>query len=417
MSLPPTSAGVLYDSAAATFPEIPVLPHLKSLESGRYTVGRCIESIADFEQMRSDWERVYREDETASLFLSWTWLRGWLNQSTEGICILGVQHFDQPNQPGEYVAFLPLRLTSKRFAGFKLRQLSMLGNSGADYTGMIALPEHESAVLEQLALILISQIKFWDIFYCDDVMDIRIAKLMQLMQTLRSGLQTHVRPGIVCPYLNLPDRWETYLQQSVSPSRRKKLRKALRDLETHPEVTISETSDATLEQDLDDFLQVYQLRWQRSTAELLQLRNFARWCFLEGILWLFVVRLNDQPIAAEMLFYDEKNRAVRGYQRGYDAQFSKLSPGHGAVAYVIRKAIAHQLTTFDFLRGDEGYKAHFGTEERWNQHYSLASNWRGKAYMGYCQLIQRLRSSHLLQAHIKPKLKPWIKRLKSRRRA
>jgi CelD/BcsL family acetyltransferase involved in cellulose biosynthesis len=367
--------------------------------------------------MRSDWERVYRQDETASIFLSWAWLRGWLNQNAEGIYILGVQYFDRADQPGEYVAFLPLRLTSKQFAGLKLRQLSMLGNSGADYTGIIALPEHESAVLEQLALILISRITSWDIFYCDDVMDVRIARLVQLMQILRSGLKLYARPGIVCPYLNLPNRWETYLQQSVSPSRRKKLRKALHDLETHPDVTISETNDATFERDLDDFLQVYQLRWQRPTAELMRLRSFAQWCFLEGILWLFVVRLNDQPIAAEMLFYDEKNQAVRGYQRGYDPQFSKLSPGHGAVAYVIRKAITHQLTTFDFLRGDEGYKAHFGTEERWNQHYSLASNWRGKAYIGYCQLIQRIRSSNRLQTHIKPKLKPWIKRLKSQQRA
>jgi CelD/BcsL family acetyltransferase involved in cellulose biosynthesis len=113
MSLSPTSAGFVR-AAASTLPSQTEIPYLESLESERYRVVYCIKSIDDFDNIRSAWEQVYCQDEQASLFLSWTWLRGWMNQNSAGIWILGVQYYDRPDSPGEYVAFLPLRLTSER---------------------------------------------------------------------------------------------------------------------------------------------------------------------------------------------------------------------------------------------------------------------------------------------------------------
>jgi CelD/BcsL family acetyltransferase involved in cellulose biosynthesis len=379
----------------------------------RYTIDHYIDTVESFEAIRSDWERVYAADQQAQIFLSWTWLRGWLAQQPAGMMIAVVRY--QGENPGlvadagECVAFLPLRSAPIQVMGLTvLRRLTMLGNSGADYTGMLCLPEHEASVLTRLAYELVRNLT-WDVLYLDDVIDPRVQQLVTQVQRIQRGISAHTRPGIVCPYLDLPETWEAYLQNAVSPSRRKKLRKALRDLETHPEVTIATATMATLDRDLDDFIQVYQLRWQRSPETLVQIRRFAHWCFSEGILWLFVVRLGDQPIAGEMLFIDRKNRAVRGYQRGYDNAFAKLSPGHGAVAYVIRQAIIEQLTMFDFLRGDEGYKAHFGTVERWNQHWMLWRNWRGSLYAKLKIGLETGRSSAWAERY-----RPLVRRLKQR---
>jgi CelD/BcsL family acetyltransferase involved in cellulose biosynthesis len=380
----------------------------------RYRIDCYVDTVAAFESLRPDWERIYAADQQAQIFLSWTWLRGWLAQQAAGMLIMVVRY--QGENPGvvapgggECVAFLPLRLAPLTVMGMTvLRRLTMLGNPGADYTGMLCLPEHEASVLTCLAYELVRNLR-WDVLYFDDAIDPRVQQLAAQVQRLQRQVMAYTRPGIVCPYLDLPATWEDYLQNTVSPSRRKKLRKALRDLETHPEVTITTTTIATLDRDLEDFIHVYQLRWQRSPETLVAIRHFARWCFSEGILWLFIVRLGDQPIAGEMLYVDRKNQAVRGYQRGYDNAFAKLSPGHGAVAYVIRQAIIEQFTMFDFLRGDEGYKAHFGTTERWNQHWMLWRNWRGSLYAQSKISLATARSSAWAERY-----RPLVKRLKKR---
>ena len=51
---------------------------------------------------------------------------------------------------------------------------------------------------------------------------------------------------------------------------------------------------------------------------------------------------------------------------GFDPAFSKLSPGTLTIGHAIDQAIREGATEFDFLRGGEPYKYHWGAVDRVN---------------------------------------------------
>jgi CelD/BcsL family acetyltransferase involved in cellulose biosynthesis len=337
-----------------------------------------IRTLEAFEAMQADWERVYAADRFSQVFLTWQWLRGWFGQQSHPWLILVAYGADK-TQP---IGFLPLQCKNPSRLPLPFEtHLSMAGNPDADYTGMLCLPEAETDVIAAFATHLLQQ-SDWKVLLFKDVRDPRFTDLMNQLQ---DACDIYRYQGPVCPYLNLPDSWETYLQQ-VSTSQRKRLRKALKDMENDPEVSINQTTIATFEADFMAFSHVYQLRHGQCTpAKMQQMREFARWGVQQNIIRMYIFRKGDHPLAGEMLLFDAKNQALRGYQRGYDPQFSRLSPGHGAVAYVMRTAIEAGLTQFDFLRGDEGYKSKFGTESQWTSNFlivrSRRSRWLRKVFL------------------------------------
>ena len=70
------------------------------------------------------------------------------------------------------------------------------------------------------------------------------------------------------------------------------------------------------------------------------------------------MELNGQDAAA-FLAFDYSNR-IWLYNCGQDPQFNALSPGHTLLSLFIRWANRERRTTFDFMRGDEAYKARAG---------------------------------------------------------
>ena len=62
------------------------------------------------------------------------------------------------------------------------------------------------------------------------------------------------------------------------------------------------------------------------------------------------------------------------YQSGYDPNWASRSVGLVLLARTVSDAFGEGLTDFDFLRGDEGYKADWARGERWTIQVRL---WRG----------------------------------------
>jgi CelD/BcsL family acetyltransferase involved in cellulose biosynthesis len=333
---------------------------------------QCIRTIAEFEAIRTTWEFVYMRDQYSQVFLTWDWLRGWFEQQRHDWVIL-VACDPETQKP---IGFLALQYKNPGRLPLPFEtHLSMAGNPDADYTGLLALPESETVVIDAFAAYLLQQ-SDWKVLLLKDVRDPRMP---QLVEHFQAACDIYRYQGPVCPYVDLPNSWEDYLVQQVSTSQRKRLRKALKDMENDPEVSITQTTINSFDADFETFSYVYQLRHgQRSKAKMQQMREFAHWGIQQNILRMYIFRKAGQPLAGEMLLFDAKNQCLRGYQRGYDPQFSRLSPGHGAVAYVMRSAIESGLTQFDFLRGDEGYKAKFGTSSQWTSNFLVVRSRRSR---------------------------------------
>ena len=96
-----------------------------------------IDNFGDFKRLKDNWDTVYEADPEAQFFLSWTWLSQWLPARPHWFILAA-----KPTQDSRYVAFFPLRLRTKLRHGLGFHnEISMAGNSGADYTGLLCLPD------------------------------------------------------------------------------------------------------------------------------------------------------------------------------------------------------------------------------------------------------------------------------------
>jgi len=79
----------------------------------------------------------------------------------------------------------------------------------------------------------------------------------------------------------------------------------------------------------------------------------------EGRAELIVIDFDGQPLASMLLMNDENTNYM--YQSGADETRMKLEPGYQIAVASIQKSIDLGLKHFDFMRGDEPYKARWST--------------------------------------------------------
>ena len=82
---------------------------------------------------------------------------------------------------------------------------------------------------------------------------------------------------------------------------------------------------------------------------------------------------------------------VSFYTTGYDPEYARFGPGRDLMAHAIGAAIAEGATEFDFLRGDEAYKDHWGARLRHDWRVVLPIGPRGRLLVGGRRLLRPVR--------------------------
>lgn len=168
-----------------------------------------------------------------------------------------------------------------------------------------------------------------------------------------------IENGDRCPLLILPDSWEVYLESLDGKDRhelRRKLKKASRveykDLGPEAIDTLFELMSASdkekalfLDRDVQSFF-----------STLAQTFHNNGWLRFRGIV------LDFRPIG--IIFSFQTDDRIYVYNMGFDPEFQHLSPGFVTIALDIRTGIEEGFKYYDFLRGDEAYKLHFGAKIR-----------------------------------------------------
>jgi CelD/BcsL family acetyltransferase involved in cellulose biosynthesis len=91
-------------------------------------------------------------------------------------------------------------------------------------------------------------------------------------------------------------------------------------------------------------------------------RRMASAMAAEGLVRLFMLRINGRP-AASVLCFDAGSHLYL-YNSGYDPEFSSLSVGLVSKALCLQWAIENGMSGLDFLRGDEPYKYDMGAKDQ-----------------------------------------------------
>lgn len=264
------------------------------------------------------------------------------------------------------VAVLPCYLEHTLVRGGVLQLLGD-GETCSDHLGLLAATATRREAAAAIADYLLER-DDWDLvdFAAVDVDDAATGDLMTALGERECTLES--LDADRCWSIDLPGNWDEFLAiQSKSH------RKQIRQLERR--VLGSDRARWTLVESADQFDATWEVLidlHQRRRQSLGQPGCFAspRWAAFhrevartlldEGRLRLSHLDLDGRPLAAE--YHLAGGHATYAYQGGVDPDRLDDEPGQLSTICSIRQAIAENHHRFDFLRGDEPYKAHWRAE-------------------------------------------------------
>ena len=330
-------------------------------------------------------ERITTTDQLAALheswnclaggvpFRSWQWLSAWWRHYGAGreLFVLTVRDAN-----GCLTGLAPWFIEPSVARG---RVVRFLGGDEvcSDYLSLLSTLEHEEAVSAALAEWLCAAARGdygpqsrWDLLQLEGVAagDGPTAKLTECL--LDEGAAVYRRSGANCWRIELPLTWDEYLA-NLSKSHRKQVRRVeKRLLEGGRTTLVTADNRDQLRQGMEILVELHQRR-RRSLNESgcfasprfsAFLHEAAELLLDDGRLRLQWLALDGSPAAVE--FHLTSGGTTYAYQAGVDPERLDEEPGRLFNTAVLKQAIERGERGFDFLRGDEPYKAHWRAAPR-----------------------------------------------------
>ena len=314
----------------------------------------------DFEQLR---ELAVRWDALAGEipFRSFEWAHTWW------------QHYSEPSsqlftlvvsdEDGEIVGIAPWYLKGSPSLGRVVRFLGS-GEVCSDYLTILVSSELAEAVVERLARWLAHEgATRWNLLELKGV-EAENEVIAHLGQELaKQGLLVHREPDMNCWRTELSATWDDFLA-TLSKARRARTRTLLRrTVEAGRAVVHEVTTPEELAIAFEILIDLHQKRRRSlsqpgcfaSTRFTDFHREMTQRLLARGQLRMLWTEFEGRPIAAEYGFAG--GDVVFYYLGGFEPELADENPGWLALGSSLKLAIEQGFRVYDFLRGDESYKA------------------------------------------------------------
>lgn len=313
------------------------------------------------ESLAADWNRLAADQPLRR----WEWFAPWWKHYGGGddhLCLLVVR-----NQAGDIVGLAPWYQTNHLLSG---RVLRFLGDNEicTDYQTLLVEPTQAAAVVTAVGDWLLGAGRNeWDTLdwrgklAVDPLLEPLAARL------LAAGGVSHQRSLENSWRVELPATWSEFTSRSLSRNRREKLKALERKFVNSGRAKLHTLTRA---EELDEYLEILHRLHQNRRADLGQAGCFANPVFeiyhrevLQNMLaierlQLQYLELDGTPAAA--LYCLRGDGGVYQYQSGMDATREELQPGWLCQLLAMQQSLAAGARFWDFLRGDEAYKASWG---------------------------------------------------------
>jgi CelD/BcsL family acetyltransferase involved in cellulose biosynthesis len=322
-------------------------------------------------------------------FRSWTWLSTWWKhyrdeldawRASRELFVLAV--FD-----GEaLVGVAPWFIQSTAANGTRIRTLGS-GEICSDYMTLLCRPGAEREVTEMIAEYLMdilseacpehcrwNQLELFGV----DRNDYPTTMLSESLH--RRHCTIHRRSRVNCWRIDLPTDWEQYLAGLSSNFRQEARRLDRRYFGAGKAVLRNIEKSSDLSPRLDMLVDLHQRRWRAhgepgcyaSPRFAGFIREISPLLFERGEMQVQWLEIDGRPVAAEYELLG--GGVVYIYQTGIDPEAKAHQPGKLANLAGIRRAIDGGRVAYDFLRGDEAYKAHLRATPRPNMEIRIIPN-------------------------------------------
>ncbi len=295
----------------------------------------------------------------------WEWLAPWWRHyraAGDQLCLLVVR-----NDAWQVLGIAPWYQTRTLLGG---RALRFLGDNEicTDYQTLLVDPSYAEEVVAALGdWLLVAGRGEWDTLDWRGKLDADPLLEPLAARLLAAGGATQQRPLENSWRVELPATWNEFASRSLSRNRREKLKILERK---YIQQGRAKLHTLTRVEELDEYLEILHRLHQDRRAELGQAGCFANPTFkiyhrevMQSLLeidrlQLHYLELDGTPAASMYCLRGEGG--VFQYQSGMDATREQLKPGWTCQLMAMRQSLENGAQFWDFLRGDEAYKASWG---------------------------------------------------------
>ncbi|MEY8839390.1 GNAT family N-acetyltransferase, partial [Cribrihabitans sp. XS_ASV171] len=211
-----------------------------------------IDRFDAFERLRPDWKSLEARDPEGTVFLSWDWLAQGFRDNPDRWMVLAIF-------AGEtLVAVFPLR-ARVRWSGSRAEFQTELAAGGlflwSEYTGFLCDPDWEETAMTIFAEAL-QELPWYDLTLRYEASQRRAALFMRAFpeEAFRVGFRDYMinrgqTDNLLCPYVDLPDDYETWLSQGPGKNTRQKIRRFTRRYLDSGDLRFNLSSGAQLKPD------------------------------------------------------------------------------------------------------------------------------------------------------------------------
>lgn len=344
-----------------------------------------VTDTAGLEALANEWSELADACQAATIFQTFEWNRTWW------------EHFGR--KPGRRLHIVTFRtdgllvglapLLLDRWYGGPLRILRFLGAGASDYLDILARRGCERQVVAAFNGYLACA-GGWEVA---DLQQLREGALLRyefsaeptgpsegVVPARMSPLRHHDAPQEECPYLELAGDWPAVLS-GLGKKTRYNIGYYTRNVEKTNEVQFGCACAADLDDEMTNLFELHQRRWNKRWLPGVfgggRVQDFhrdvARALLERGWLRLFHLRLDGATEAC--LYCFSFGDRLCYYQGGFEPSLAKLSLGTVLTARAIQVAVDEHKTVFDFLRGDEPYKAKWTSTSRRNMRRIMVRHW------------------------------------------
>ena len=320
----------------------------------------------EFFEAREEWNSLLESSASSCVFLTHEWLSTWWRHLAEGRKLSILTARDR----GKLIGILPLAIRAPQYPRMMPRLVEFIASGviGSDYLDAIIERGRECDVLFAFA----EELRRWGLMLQLSQLRRQSCVVAGLPQFLRqdqwAALETRIN---VCPFIDLTNHtWETYLE-TLGSSQRYNYNRRLRALQKTFDVRLDSVSLANeAECGLDAVIALHRKRWGsvgvseafQTSAIIAFHREFVQLAAARGWLRLFILSLNDVPVAA--LYGLRYGATFYFYQSGFDPAYSRYSVGLVMMGLAIKTALQEGASEYDLLHGDEEYKFHWARNQR-----------------------------------------------------
>lgn len=325
-----------------------------------------ITDIVEFQNSQSQWNSLVGD----RLFHSWEWLFSWWETWQDRGQLAIVVILDPQER---WVGVAPLFKEREKARGCVLKTIGC-GAACSDYVSIATRPGFERVVAQQIYDLTLGKRSHFSAFADVDLFEVEghsgtdhvMLAIADLAKQDEMAMVVDEIGGTWRARLDF-ESWEQF-EKSLAKSFRRKTKKAVKRLTSEEFEGRVFWSDDDLEEFWPTFVDLHQRRrkflGQEGCFADSKFENFLKQATLRlarsAKAQINMVFHKGKPLTTNLEFISADS--VYMYQTGMDPDWLNLEPGHLTFAWAIRESIDRSFRWFDFLRGDEPYKARWNAE-------------------------------------------------------